>query len=58
MTRIWRINFGQGVDSYKPTADDIDTAMEMAREEYKEQIKETPESYEITSVELLAESDD
>ena len=57
-TKIWEITFGVNTDSIKLVATSLEEALEKAKKRYADAMKEAPDAYWISSVELIAESDD
>lgn len=57
ITRIWKVQFGNNNDSTRVSAGTLDEALRLARKNFSELIKNESPFYEITKVELIAETD-
>lgn len=55
--RIWRVDFGHNADKVYVEEYTIDKVLEKVRNNYQDEMKEEPEHYWISGVELIAESD-
>jgi len=57
MVRIWEVRFGDQISTVNVEAETVDEAIKKVRKLYSKEIKDLPDDYWISKVELIAEAD-